>query len=49
VFQFLPGHGVTAQSHGAQEPARQVHLAVAVGAQCALKREQPGDRRREAG
>ncbi|MET7605149.1 hypothetical protein ABZS96_21980 [Streptomyces avermitilis] len=40
---------MTTKAHSAQEPARQVHLSVAIGAQCALQREQPGDRRREAG
>ncbi|MFG3172346.1 hypothetical protein [Streptomyces sp. NPDC048200] len=42
MLEFLPWHGMTGETHSAQEPAGQVHLPVAIGAQRALQREQSG-------
>ncbi|MGW3911972.1 hypothetical protein ACWEBX_10650 [Streptomyces sp. NPDC005070] len=39
VLEFLPRHGMTGETHSAQEPTGQVHLPVAIGAQRALQRE----------
>jgi hypothetical protein len=44
VLEFLPRHGMTGETHSAQESAGQVYLPVAIGAQRALQREQSGGR-----